>query len=347
MSQSKNVPALVLTALFAAAALGLAGEPPAPAKEKPAPPPSYKLSGPYSHENLTIFLIHGDDQIKGKDFLTLDEALAQKKAIVHETKNVNELSIENFSDKQEVFVQAGDIVKGGQQDRTLAFDLIVPPKSGKVPLKSFCVEAGRWTARGAEAGWHFSGSKDNLATNYQKLAVRKAMKQEEVWEKVAESQRALAGKLKGEVQAAESRTSLQLTLEHKKVLEAIDMYVKKLQASPEGKKDVIGYAVCINGKVNNADVYASNALFLKLWPKLLKATTVEAVAAVNKDKKFEAPKASVVEAFLADAVNGKRDELKINDRLKQCACENDKSCLYETRDADQKGAAVRRSYIGK
>jgi hypothetical protein len=151
----------------------------------------------------------------------------------------------------------------------------------------------------------------------------------------------------GGVQAPESRSSLQLTLEHKKVLEAIDAYVKKLQGTPEGKSDVIGYAVCINGKVNNADIYACNSLFLKLWPKLLKASAVEAVAAPNKDKKFTAPTAEAVQNFMADVDKGKQREKKINERLEQLERETPAACLFETRDRDQKGAAVRRSYVGK
>ena len=117
-----------------------------------------RLTGPYTHGNLTIFLIHADDQMKGRKLLTLDEALEQKKVVVHETKEVNQLSIENVSN-EEVFIQAGDIVKGGQQDRLLALDLIVPPKSGKVPLESFCVESGRWAMRQGEAVDKFESSK--------------------------------------------------------------------------------------------------------------------------------------------------------------------------------------------
>jgi len=41
-------------------------------------------------------------------------------------------------------IQSGDIVKGGRQDRTMQYDLLVPPKSQKMPLSSFCVESGRW-----------------------------------------------------------------------------------------------------------------------------------------------------------------------------------------------------------
>src|SRR5438046_116 len=97
------------------------------------PKPDVTVSGPFTHANLTIFPIHGKDTVTGRKLLTLQEALEQKKVVVHETSTVNELSVENVADDAEVFIQSGDIVKGGRQDRLLATDLIVPPKSGKVP----------------------------------------------------------------------------------------------------------------------------------------------------------------------------------------------------------------------
>src|SRR5439155_10084907 len=129
-----------------AALAGLAPAAAPPSRHARAPASAYRVSGPFTHDNLTIFLLHGKDQIEGKKLLTLDEALAAKKVIVHETKDVNKLAIENVSN-EDVFVQAGDVVKGGQQDRALAVDMIVPPKSGKVPIPSFCVEQGRWSKR--------------------------------------------------------------------------------------------------------------------------------------------------------------------------------------------------------
>ncbi len=36
---------------------------------------SYKLSGPYVHHNLQIFLIHGPEQIKAQKYITLTEAM--------------------------------------------------------------------------------------------------------------------------------------------------------------------------------------------------------------------------------------------------------------------------------
>src|SRR5438874_4780375 len=147
MAMSMRPRSTVPIALMLGAALVLgADQPPsqqtaAPAKAA-APPSHYKLSGPYSHENLTVYLIHGENQLKGKNFLTLSEALQQKKVVVHETQAVRELAIENLSATEEVFVLAGDIVRGGKQDRIIAYDMVVPAKSGKMPIASFCVEAG-------------------------------------------------------------------------------------------------------------------------------------------------------------------------------------------------------------
>ena len=135
---------------LALSALALAEGDKADARPKDDPA-AYTISGPFTHDNLTIFLLHGKDTLSGKPLLTLQEALEQKKAVVHETAQVNELSVENVSEDVEIYVQPGDIVKGGRQDRLIAVDLILPPKSDKVPIASFCVEARRWAKRGGEA----------------------------------------------------------------------------------------------------------------------------------------------------------------------------------------------------
>ena len=147
----------------------------------------YRLSGPYSHKNLTIFLVHGKNTFEGKSFLTLQEAMVQRKVIVYETKSVNELSIQNLSN-DDVFVQAGDIVKGGQQDRMIGVDLIVPPKSGKMPIAAFCVEHGRWSGRGNERATVFSSSADAVNAKEIKLAAKRSNSQGGVWESVTVTQ---------------------------------------------------------------------------------------------------------------------------------------------------------------
>jgi len=328
-----------------AASISAAGDPVA---DKPTiAAPAYRLSGPYTYENLTIYLIHGQDRVKDKNYLTLPEALAQKKVIVHETKNVNQLSIENVS-KDEVFVQAGDIVKGGQQDRVIAHDLIVPAQSGKMPIASFCVEAGRWTQRGAENVGRFEVSLNQAPTNGLKIALRKSKQQQEVWKNVDKTQMQLANNLGQEVRSSASASSLQLTLENAKLGQTTDAYLKKLASIVDGKNDVIGYAVAINGKITNADIYISHGLFQKVWPGLLKGSTVEAIAEMQKDKKFTAPTSEAILGFLADAERGKATSQEITKRVRLVQHETDKGVLFETHDVSAKNMlAVRRSLISK
>src|SRR5260370_479335 len=78
-----------------------------------------RLSGPYTHESLTVFLLHGKDQDQ-RDYLTLDQGLDKKLVVVSEKKNerVNELVIENKSDRY-LFLQEGDRLQGGKQDRII------------------------------------------------------------------------------------------------------------------------------------------------------------------------------------------------------------------------------------
>jgi hypothetical protein len=307
----------------------------------------YKISGPYVYQNLSIFLIHGQDRITGKTILTLQEAMRQKKIIVYETGSVNELAIENVSPNEEVFVQSGDIVKGGQQDRMLGVDLIVPPKSGRIPIAAFCVERGRWSRRGNETASNFSSSTERVATRDLKIAANKERSQTEVWSKVAEAQDKLSQNVGVRVNSAQSESSFQLALENKRVQETADNYTKTLLRIVEGRTDVIGYAFAINGQLNSADVYASNALFKKLWPGLLKASAIEAIAELRQNEKFKPLTANEVSAFLAEAERGASSEREVTRRIHMVTRETKQNILFETRDRSQKEVWVHRSYIKK
>src|SRR5688572_28684262 len=133
---------------------------------------AYKISEPFTHKNLTIYLIHGADASSNKDLVTLQEALEMKIFKVYETDDVNELIVENISPKYDVFIQSGDIVKGGKQDRVLAISIIVPRNSGKVSIEAFCVEAERWEGRGNENEKEFSSSEERIVSKELKIATQ-------------------------------------------------------------------------------------------------------------------------------------------------------------------------------
>src|SRR5215510_5813060 len=343
---------------------------------------NYVVSGPYSHKNLTIFLLHGADQRQDKTPLTLQEAMERKMVVVHETGEVNNLAVENLSD-EEVYVQSGDIVKGGKQDRVLALDLIVPPKSGKIPIASFCVEHGRWSRRSGETVAAFDSSEKTLNSKELKIAAKHSASQREVWDKVAKTQAKLsAGVVAADVAPAmpaptqiasggdrsagddqnrpalirseafsvassESSSSLQLTLENKNLKQAVDEYVKKLSPIIEGKNDVIGYVFAINGQINSADVYSSHAFFKKLWPKLIESSGAEAVGEFEKGKTYDQVKADMVKAFLMDAESGKGDEKEVTARVTSVKRESEKNLFFETRDRSRGKAWLHRNYLAK
>jgi hypothetical protein len=276
---------------------------------KPAGPAVARVSGPITHANLTVFLLHGPDAAAGQKFLTLKEALEQKKAVVHETEQVNELAVENLADDISLFIQSGDIIKGGKQDRAFAFDMIVPPKSGRVPIGSFCVESGRWRQRGSESAGQFSGSENQAPGKDLKLAINDAQRQDQVWDRVKQAQEKLSRNVGKTVASGESPSSLQLALEDKQLLEKLGAYEKALAGAIEGQADVIGVALAVNGKVEGAELYGSAALFRKLWPKLLTSAATDALAEFDEKKTFAPATAQGVETFLADAAAGPAKEV--------------------------------------
>jgi hypothetical protein len=124
-------------------------------------------------------------------------------------------------------------------------------------------------------------------------------------------------------------------------------YLKALANVANGQNDVIGYAFAINGKINSADVYASSALFKKLWPKLLKANAIEAIADLQQDDKYKPATAENVRTFLSEAEKGNASEKEVTARIMLLTREDEQNIFFETHDRKQKGVWIHRNYIRK
>jgi hypothetical protein len=308
----------------------------------------FRISGPYTHDNLSIFLLHGRSGEAGARLLTLQEAMDQKKVVVFETGQVNELSIENSS-SQDVYIQSGDIVKGGRQDRVLVTDLVLPAHSGKLSISAFCVEHGRWTKRGEENDTQFSASKSALPAKSLKLAVREDRDQSKVWDAVANTQARMAagmGRTTTTI-ASPSPTSMQLALENKTVVEQTSAYVRSLEKIIEGKSDVIGYAYTINGKLNSVEVYASHDLFRRMWSKMLQASAAEALTEKNAGKASAPADVAAVTAALDAADRAKPARKDSSGRVEVVKKSADKVVLFESRDQKQPEEWLHKSYVVK
>ena len=334
----------------------------------------YRFSQPYTHGNLTIFMVHGKPGLTGKTPLTLQEALQQGLVRVIETSSVNQLEVENLGGDA-VFIQSGDIVKGGKQDRVLSVDLILPPHSGKVSIASFCVEQGRWSPRDKEDAKTFSHSADRLPSRDIKVAANAPLMasgdspppappsggrrvpqqrgdatvgsaQGKVWRGVADMQEKLKRNVGTTVAAPQSASSLQLSMENEKLKQATETYVAALKDAIDKEPDAIGFVFAINGQINSADVYGAPALFRKMWLKLLQASVVEAIAERKEGAPADVPTVDAVRRFMTDAENGKRADRQVGDGVTIQTRDADKAQFLESR-AKTGGGYVHRSYVAK
>jgi hypothetical protein len=322
---------------------------PSGAQQRQASPPkssgSFRFSEPHTHDNLTVFLVHNPDLCSGRTVLTLQEALRQGEVRVYETENMNQLAVENLSD-QEVFIQAGEVVRGGKQDRVLGADLIVEPGSGKVGIGAFCVEESRWTPRAGEPAHTFASSENMVPSNAMKVAIINDRDQDGVWTGVTTEQERLGSSLQAAVRDATSESSLELSLEHANVQKRAAVYVGKLSGAIDGKGDAIGLVVAINGRLHSAEVYASPDLFRKLWPKLLKAAAIEAIAARTEEKASDPLTAAHARGFLAAAADSSATSQPVSPRVRLITRETSKYLMFEW--VDQRNASwIHRSYIVK
>jgi hypothetical protein len=180
-----------------------------------------------------------------------------------------------------------------------------------------------------------------------KLAAKSAKSQQDVWETVKVAQDKLGRNVGGSVLDQASTSSLELSVESPKVKATTAAYLKSLSGILQNKGDVIGYVFAINGKVNSADVYASHALFAKLWPKLIKASAVEAVAEIQKGLDHPPVTDESIKAFLAESEQATASTKDVTQHVRLVTREDDKNAFYETQDRTQKDGFVHRNYIRK
>ncbi len=330
---------------------------------------NYRVTGPISHRNLSIYFVHGTSE-PGPVPLTLQEAMKMAAVRVHETGHVSRLAIENTSDK-EVFVQSGDIVKGGKQDRVLTMSLLLPPKSGRVPISALCVEQGRWRARGREDLKRFASSLRAVPSRDLKIAMKTpalanapattgalsgpaeltgrqmsaASAQHEVWRNVRKTQERLSKSLGGNIAAAASPSSLQLALEDDALKRKESDYLRALKMAGEKDGDIVGFVFAINGKLNSADIYPSNALFRKMWTKNLRASVTEAIAERDTTLRAEPPGLAGVRTFLDSRDRGKARTTDVTADVELQTSDLGNAYFFDTRRRN--GNWVHRNYLAK
>jgi len=311
----------------------------------------FTLSTPVNYKNLQIFMIEGECNADNVEYVPLKKAMEKKWVEIKETSEVNELEITNLSDKV-IFINAGDIVRGGKQDRTLTYDMIIGPHSKNEKLASFCVESGRWKKRGQENVDKFESNKNMLSSRKLKIASKKDNNQQKVWKSVADQQEKLSHNVSHysnkevNVKSGESSSSLELTLGNDDLIKMRKTY--KQQFENLIRERTLGFAYAINGELYAIELYNNKQLFADLFDKLLEAAIVEAIAELDVDKKeYE----SIEEKTVYSAINNKDYEEEsrkdLNTRTRWQTKENNLKVSFTSLDIQNKGVWLHENILVK
>jgi len=255
----------------------------------------------YKFKNLQLYPIRANDVFvnqhkKTGKFVTLKEALAKKKVVITESneEEVNNLFIENIS-KDTVIVLSGEVVQGGKQDRMIAQDFILYPKSGKKDVSVFCVEHGRWQPKGD--GKAFNQYYDISSNEVRKAATVKK-DQSEVWNKVAET----TSKNKAQTSTG-TLTALKDANEFKGELKK---YTDFFNGVITNETTVIGVVAVSGDKVLGCDMFATHDLLNKYYANLISSYATEAI---TNGKNVTVPRQKVDE-YLQKIIDdeGKQDK---------------------------------------
>lgn len=241
-----------------------------------------RVSGPYSHENVSVFLIHAEKQ-DDRNFLTLDDGLTngQVKVTELEQETVRELLVENTSD-QALFLQEGERLYGGKQDRIIAASLVLPPRSGKVGVPTFCIERSRWVE--GDQGRKFVATKTTaLAPKGVRGAAKFENDQDGIWSTVA-TQKDSATK---QDLAKNTNSSANELLDAPKLQKLSSACAAALVDAAKDHADAIGVAVVVNGQVEEVNMYPNNAVLGKFLPRLVQSYAIQAemLKVTNPDTK--------------------------------------------------------------
>jgi hypothetical protein len=255
-----------------------------------------QLGSPLSHKNLTLVPILALEVSKDqREYLTLDEAFAQKVVRVRELtdESVNQLSLQNLS-RRPLFVMSGEVILGGKQDRIIGKDRLIPPKQTLV-VDVFCVEHGRWTEEGDSR--EFRSAKVMAHTSLRLKASYDS--QSDVWDEVASKNTQRKSQNDTDTYravAADKRVA-------KDIRSYADYFGPSLAKLP-GAERLVGFVVVMNGKLVGVEAFGSPKLFGKLRDKLLRSYYVEAIDLPAADAQALAyvPSAEDVREFVARPV---------------------------------------------
>ncbi len=253
--------------------------------------PGQKLLAPIVYKQLALFpIVQTAAAVDKTQYLTLTEGLKQKVVTVAELAgggSVNTLMVTNKSLKP-LLILGGEVVLGGQQDRILGQDTIIPSHE-QMRVQVFCVEHGRWSGnRQFDAAQGMADTKIRVRAKYR-------ADQSQVWAEVAKK-----NSMHGAAPSTGTYRNLATGDEGRKALDPYRAAVGGALGKLGERDKVVGVVAAINGRVTSVELFAKPELFAAYRDKLLDSIYMGA-ADTAYDDKAPVAKPEAVGAFMKKA----------------------------------------------
>lgn len=189
------------------------------------------------------------------------------------------LQLTNHS-KEPVLVMAGEVVRGGRQDRIFTEDLIIPPDVGPQMVQVHCVEKGRWSAEAATFSY---GGRAELA-----LLEATTGGQDATWAAIAAMNTTRGGTATGSYIAASGAEMLH--------------YRQTLRTAIAQEDQVVGAVIAQGSEIVHAEIFGNPQLAEVGRSTLLDGYARDAV--VMNDLEAIAPDPEAAALYLHSALSG-------------------------------------------
>jgi len=229
-----------------------------------------KISGHQQSNSLEIFHLYwpvGD----GPAYATLDEAInAHWIEIAESTASgqVSQIKIMNLSEHM-IFLMAGEQLVGCKQNRVLNSSIMVPPKA-EMPLPVTCVERGRWgyssrafSSSGTSSYYGLRAMMSGHAYKSYRSTGMPISDQGEVWGEVSR---------KLDAMGSPSRSDAMQDVYRK-----YEAKLKELEEKLPAPTDCNAVVFAVAGVVVGSDFFDKKETLQKLWPKLIRSCSLDAL----------------------------------------------------------------------
>ncbi len=224
----------------------------------------------------------GDGNMRGiPKVISLSDAIKNGIAVITErgtasTENVHWLRINNNSDSS-IYVNSGELIAGGRQDRMVMRDTILLPSKKDQYIPVMCVEEGRWADK--EKEFVYSG----FANTHLRKVLDSTKNQVQIWREIDNqlerghiNNKTLAYLSQRESETDDKKKKSKRRMEPRVFL-GDDYFNFFLQKFKKTDTSVVGIVCVSDNKILGSDIYAGVNLFNSQLEPLLRGYIDEAL----------------------------------------------------------------------